>query len=887
MSRKKKILGFIALSIAMFMGTLDSTIVNIAMTDITNDFHASLKDTSWISTIYVMGLAVFTITASKLADQFGRKKVMLIGLALFGISSTLCGLSHSLLFLIAMRLIQGIGASIITPIVTPMGIKIFGKEKIQLVGGAIGGVTALAAAGGPPLGGLILQYLNWQSIFFVNIPFAVLSIILVLFFIDESYDETISKNIDFAGILLMTASLFLLVFALLKGNDFGWTSFTVISMFIGSAVTLVLFIIVEAKIKAPMVELALFRESTFTFSTLSYLITGFGISSPILIFTYFLQNVLGYTPLNAAFIIMCTSLTIILSMPLGNMIASRMSSRPVNFLGILTLGAGAFILSRFNMTTPKPAMVGAMVICGIGLGFASQSIISSIKHLPAEKSGIGSGLVNAARQIGTCIGIALLVSMLDSNIATAKTELKTDADNFIDHSGIVSGIKDTMIQDINQNFTSENMSSAQQQQLKNKMTSDIRKALLTLSDTPKPADGTLAGLYDGISTLRDGVAKTEDGEKSLNKGLDTLNAGLGALHSGSSSLVSGLGNLSLGLSQALTGSQKLNKTGSQGLSALSDGIGQLNDGAQKILGQFSSGSQASPTLYDGVNGVADGAQNLSNGITEYVGLVNNTLFQIIKNDPASLQLLSGYRETLAKAQAAYAEADTAEKAQYVQQIEGLQNLVAIYAAGTDLSVTNVSQFEAKLAPPQSGNGKNVVAGGGEIVAGTERLSAASQQIRSQFSDEGAFKNGMRQLADGLFGLNANRGNLLAFQSGLQNLVQALTQLNDGSEKLFSGAQNLRNGAATAQNGSTPLLSASGQLADAGGKIHDGAQKLANGVGLAGQNDEIRSVLGKIQSDKNNKLVVAFGNVFMLASVILFALSFCGLFTDKKRISKEN
>lgn len=145
MQNKKRILGFTALMIATFLGTLDSTIVNIALPDITSFFKTSINDTSWISTIYVLSLSVFTITASKAADQFGRKKLMLIGLSLFGVSSLLCSLAESLLFLIVLRFVQGIGAAIITPIGLPMGLEILGKDRRQFVVGAAGAIISTAA----------------------------------------------------------------------------------------------------------------------------------------------------------------------------------------------------------------------------------------------------------------------------------------------------------------------------------------------------------------------------------------------------------------------------------------------------------------------------------------------------------------------------------------------------------------------------------------------------------------------------------------------------------------------------------------------------------------------------------------------------------------------
>lgn len=427
MQHTKRILGFTALMIAGFLGTLDSTIVNIALPDITSFFRTSINDTSWISTIYVLSLSVFMITASKTADQFGRKKLLLIGLSLFGLSSFLCGLSKSLLFLIVLRFVQGIGAAIITPIGLPMGLEILGKDRRQFVVGAAGAIISVAAASGPPLGGLLVQLWGWQSIFFVNVPFCIIAIILSIFFVNESYDTTVSRSIDWAGMLLLTISLFSLTFALLKGSSFGWNSILTISLFAGAVITMALFLLAERRVSNPMLELRLFHESTFTASSVCYMMVGFGITSTMLIFNYFLENLLGYSTLNAAFIIITISLTSAVSVPAGSLIAKHTGTRPVNFLGVFLMGVGVMMLSHLNIHATKIEMIIALIVFGIGLGLAGQAIASAIKFLPQEKSGIASGVINAFRQIGTCMGVAILVSVLGVNMMTAVSHIKTTA----------------------------------------------------------------------------------------------------------------------------------------------------------------------------------------------------------------------------------------------------------------------------------------------------------------------------------------------------------------------------------------------------------------------------------------------------------------------------
>lgn len=887
MSKQKRILGFTALAIAMFIGTLDSTIINIALPDIMNYFKTGLNDTSWISTIYVLGLSVFMIPASKIADQFGRKKIMLIGLVLFGGSSALCGLSTSLYFLITMRLFQGIGGAIITPIVIPMALELCGREKTQTVASLIGAVTALAAAGGPPLGGILIKYINWQSIFFVNVPFALTSFILIIFFVGESYDKTISKSIDWIGILFLTSTLFLLTFSLLKGRDFGWGSKVIISMFIGSALSFILFIITEAKVKAPVVELKLFKEYTFTASSICYLITGFGIVGPLLIFNYYLQNALCYEALSAAYIVMAVSLTVIVAMPLGSVIAGKLGARPVNFSGVLCMGLGTLLLSRLTANISKAEMVVYMIIFGFGLGFSCQSLVSSIKYLPEDKSGIGSGIVNAARQIGTCLGIALLVSVLNSNVAAEKNNIKNDAVASINNSAIEGSVKKVIIQDINESYScSGNDTGTDQKRLKNKLTNDIMKAVACLSSMPSPnRNDAISKLYERVSTLNDGTGKTLVGQKNLSNGIGTLLSSLGTLQNGGETLTSGINLLNDGLSKAYNGAQTLDTESTQGLGKMSYGINQISNGMQKLILQFSPGNTVGTyTIYDGVNGIASGTGSLSLNLNNYITEVSSTYYFIIKNDPTSGQMLKIYNEKLNQAQEIYMNApnDTI-KEQYKQQILMLRNIVTLYTVGTDERVTNEQQFETELLKlaSQNQNNQNIVASGIKLNDGAISLSKVSKQVSAQFCDGGTFKEGMEQISNSMLKLNESSSGFSKLQAGISTLSSALSKLQDGSKNLADGSKKLEDGIISAKNGTVNLLNGSNQLENADEKIKDGSTQLTEGVGLIGQKNEIQNVVNKINIEKDDKIAEAFQKTFLLSSIILIAASVCGIFTDKK------
>ncbi|WP_314909084.1 MFS transporter [Oribacterium asaccharolyticum] len=270
MTKSRRILGFIGLILAMFMGALDATIVNIALPDIMENLNTGLTDTSLVATIYVLAMAVFIIPASKLADIYGRKLVMLIGVVIFGTFSFACMTADSLFLLIIFRLLQGIGGAILTPIVLPMGIELFGKENTSRITAIMGAFSALAAAGGPVIGGLIIHWTTYHWIFGINVPIAIFAFLMILVGTKESYDLTITKNIDWLGMIFLTCTLGGLTFGLLKGREYGWVSQTIIASFVISVIGLFLFILTERRVKSPIIELKLFKESTFTSSSIIY-----------------------------------------------------------------------------------------------------------------------------------------------------------------------------------------------------------------------------------------------------------------------------------------------------------------------------------------------------------------------------------------------------------------------------------------------------------------------------------------------------------------------------------------------------------------------------------------------------------------------------------------
>lgn len=525
MTKSRKILGFIGLVLALFMGALDATIVNIALPNIMEDLHTGLTDTSWVATIYVLSMSVFIITVSKLADIYGRKLVMLIGVVIFGTFSFACMMADSLLLLIIFRLFQGIGGAILTPIVLPMGIELFGKENTSRITAIMGAFSALAAAGGPVIGGLIIHWTTYNWIFGINVPIAIIAFLMILVGTKESYDLTISKNIDWLGMIFLTCTLGGLTFGLLEGHEYGWGSQTIIASFVISIVGLFFLFLTERKVKSPIIELKLFKESTFTSSSIIYMIFGFAIIVPSLILNYFLQNIRNYSALHSAYLIIPASLAIVVGMPLATRMYQKISARLLISIGLVITAGGLFMLSLVEYNTSQSIIVCCNVIIGLGLGFMAMALTSSVKYLPVNKAGVGSGIVNASRYIGQAIGMALLVTILNSNVNVAKTQIKETAYNQIEKRILSTDVKKVANKEIAKTFeTAKNSNSISTKQ--SKMVKTIKTAAQKTDNLPEPKKGSdYRKIYDANQLLINGVETVSSSVPQLSTSLKTISGG--------------------------------------------------------------------------------------------------------------------------------------------------------------------------------------------------------------------------------------------------------------------------------------------------------------------------------------------------------------------------
>ncbi|MBW9154518.1 MFS transporter [Clostridium estertheticum] len=428
MNKKYQIISFVAIILGFFMALLDTTIVNITLPKMTEYFNTTMAHISWVVNAYNLAFAAIVLTASRLSDQFGRKKLFITGVFLFTISSLLCGISNSLEVLILFRALQGLSAAFVVTIAMPLSAEIFPPEKRRTIMALWGAFAGLAAASGPSIGGIVTQFFNWRYIFFINVPIGCICILLTMKFIKESYDSTASKNIDFRGIITISTAMFCLTFALMKANEKGWTSSFILSLFAVSAIVLIIFVIIELKVKEPLLPLSLFKSVQFTNGSISLFLLGLGMMSGTYLLSFFLIQVKGLNQLSAGLIISTMSLTSMLFSILAAILTKKLGSRLISASGILLLCVSCYLNSSLTQNSSNIDIILRLIVAGAGTGLSMATLIGSIMaNVPVDKIGIASGISNMTRTLGTVLGVALVLTIFTSNMTTQISDAKDSA----------------------------------------------------------------------------------------------------------------------------------------------------------------------------------------------------------------------------------------------------------------------------------------------------------------------------------------------------------------------------------------------------------------------------------------------------------------------------
>ncbi|MGB5953546.1 MAG: MFS transporter [Ornithinimicrobium sp.] len=408
----------IAVCTGIFVLLLDITIVTVALPDIQRELDASLSDLQWVIDAYALVLASLLLTAGSLADLYGRKRVFVIGIALFGLGSALCGLAPNVLFLTLARGAQGVGGAAMFATALALLAATFSGRERGVAFGAFGAVTGVAVAIGPVAGGVLTSGLSWRWIFWVNLPICVAAIVVSLRTVQESKDPDAGRP-DWVGFVTFSSALGLLVFGLIDAGLRGWTDPLVVGALSGSAVLLGFFVLSQMKQSKPMFDLTLLRKPTFV----GGLIAAFAVSSSVFsLLTYlvlYLQNVLGYSAVETGVRLLFLSGMSFISATVAGRLTARVPAKWLIAPGFATLGVGLSLLLLIGEETSWLRLIPGLMVSGLAVGMINVPLASTAVGVVAtSRAGMASGANSTFRQVGIATGIAALGSIF-SRIVTS------------------------------------------------------------------------------------------------------------------------------------------------------------------------------------------------------------------------------------------------------------------------------------------------------------------------------------------------------------------------------------------------------------------------------------------------------------------------------------
>ena len=422
--RGRPALTLLAVALGVMMVGIDGTIVAVANPAIQSHLHASLAGIQWVSNAYLLALAVSLITAGKLGDRFGHKRMFLTGVAGFAASSAAIGLSGSIAGgitgVIAFRAAQGVFGAMLQPTALALLRKNFPAGKLNAALGIWGAVIGASTAAGPIVGGLLVQHIGWEACFYVNVPVGLIALAMSLLALRETDPSPAARSFDIPGIAALSGTLFLLIFGLIKGPDFGWTSTRTLA-FLGAAALLgLLFVIRESRTARPLLPLKLFRSASLSAGVVLVILLMFAMFGAMFFMTFYLENVHGLDPVAAGVHLLPMTAMLIVGSPLAGALISKLGPRIPLVAGMLLAAVAMVGLSRLGAASSPNDTIAWFVLLGLGLSpvmVGATNVI--VGNAPVELAGVARGLQSTATQLGGALGTAVLGAVMSAKIATA------------------------------------------------------------------------------------------------------------------------------------------------------------------------------------------------------------------------------------------------------------------------------------------------------------------------------------------------------------------------------------------------------------------------------------------------------------------------------------
>jgi EmrB/QacA subfamily drug resistance transporter len=408
-----------AMCFALFMVMLDNTVVNVALPSIQRDLHAEISALEWVVNGYTLTFAVLIATGGRLGDIFGRRRMFLAGVVIFAVTSATAGLAQDPAMLIASRAIQGVGAALMMPATLSIITHAFPAAERGKAIGIWAGVSALALSIGPVIGGFLTEYVSWRWIFFINLPVAVGAVVATVFAVTESRDETVDRRVDYPGVISLTAALTAIVLALIEGNTWGWSSPEVIGLLATGAIGLAVFVAIELRVAAPMVEFALFRTRQFIGTNLVAFIVTFAMMGTFFFMAIYMQDILGYGALEAGIRFLPTTIVIAVIAPISGRLADRLGPATPMSAGLAILAVAMFLFAGIDTSTTYSGLLIPFILMGVGIALImSPMSTAAMNAVNVQKSGIASGVLQMSRMVGASVGVAATGAIFQAQLGS-------------------------------------------------------------------------------------------------------------------------------------------------------------------------------------------------------------------------------------------------------------------------------------------------------------------------------------------------------------------------------------------------------------------------------------------------------------------------------------
>jgi EmrB/QacA subfamily drug resistance transporter len=423
MTARRKAVILVSCCLSLLIVSMDATIVNVAIPSIRADLHATPSQLQWVVDVYTLVLASLLILSGATGDRFGRRRVFQIGLTVFAIGSLLCSLAPSIDMLIGARFAQGIGGSMMNPVALSIISQVFtGRVERARALGVWGGVVGISMALGPTVGGLLIEYVSWRAVFWINLPICALAIALTAIFVPETKSATM-RSIDPIGQALAVVFLFGVVFTLIEGPGYGWTAPLVLAVAAAAAAAFVAFLVYESRRRDPFIDLRFFRSIPFASATVTAISAFAAWGAFLFIMSLYLQTERHYSAMQTGLIYLPIAVGALIFSPLSGRLVGRFGARPSLLSAGVLITTASVLLTFLTATTPVWHLLIVFTVFGIGFSMVNAPVTNAaVSGMPLDRAGAASAITSTSRQVGVSIGVALCGSLTGAALTNAGSD---------------------------------------------------------------------------------------------------------------------------------------------------------------------------------------------------------------------------------------------------------------------------------------------------------------------------------------------------------------------------------------------------------------------------------------------------------------------------------